>query len=144
MVYFFEKSLNLGLTSTFRWSVEDEKAMKKEYVAKFWTIINCAKTENNNLIVVFSYPLFYKSKQKALEGYFNYEGEKKYRLLVLHTIDRYHFHWLDFYQVITGNDGKHSIKKLKGKKAFFDKEHQPIDENGNVIPGSFNIMFTRK
>ena len=86
----------------------------------------------------------YKTKQQACEAYLKTAAKKDTRLLVLHTIDRYRFHWLDFYKVIKNKNGKLVLKKLKSKQAFFNKDHQPIDENGNIIPGNFKFRFLKK
>ena len=143
MIYYFKESLNLALEDTFHFSVDDEKGMKKEWVSRFWSIGNSTETDNGNLVFTFPYPLIYKTKKQAIDAYTRYEGNKKNRLVILHTIDRYRFHWLDFY-IVEDKNGQFLLKKLKAKQAFFNKDQQPIDENGKIIQGNFKFKFMRK
>ena len=135
MVYYFKKTNKLSLTNTFRFSVskEDEKTMRKEWVAKFWTLANFLITQQGDFISNFDYPLYYKKRNEAIKAYFHYNGKREARLLVLHTIDKYRFHWLDFYKVIHLSNEKIKLIKMNKKQVYLDEKNQLIDENGKIV-----------
>ena len=143
MVYYFDEAHKLILINNFKSDIKDidEKEMRKQWVAKFWTIANVLVDGKGNYFYQFRNPTLFKSRQEAIKKLLNYNNPDNIEhLLVLHTIDSFSFHWLDFYQVIRLPGGGYKIKKLQKKQAFIGKDKKVYDVNGKAVLDNFTLI----
>ena len=134
MIYYFKDTHQLRLCNDFILPVTDERNMKKDWIARFWTIDYFFKNDNNDLIYHSRYSVYYRQKNQAIQKLLNRSKGDLYPILTLHILDRYHYEWLEFYEVDVLNDGRIKTKKLPKKHARFKKDHHLVDEKGNPIP----------
>ena len=136
MLYYTEKAHKSKIHNDFELSVTDEKSMRNSCVAKYWGLACFYKTKNGDLIFRFYIDIFCRTKKEALERYLLVKTDGLVTLLVCHTIDKYRFEWLDFYDVVESEKGVYKVKKLKKHHAFIANE-KILDSNMKEIDVDF-------
>lgn len=136
MVYYFKETHKLHLLTDFQMPVRDEGGMRNNWVARFWNIAYFYQNENGDLIHHHTYLFLFRNKKEAIKSILDTKITGLVKLLVCHSIDRWHFHWLDFYEVVDLGDGKYKTRKLKKAHARF-KGEQLFNDKKEIIPLNF-------
>ena len=143
MVYYFKETHKLHLLTDFQMPVRDEGGMRNNWVARFWNIAYFYQNENGDLIHHHTYLFLFRNKKEAIKSILDTKITGLVKLLVCHSIDRWHFHWLDFYEVVDLGDGKYKTRKLKKAHARF-KGEQLFNDKKEIIPLNFEKFKTEE